>query len=97
MIILESKGVYYNCHVLHSEFTLVTPFHIGGVYGTLYIHIYMDLFLYKILHSYNFQGSILWSLMSDFKEFFFQYREGCVELIYQIGNGSGVLSDVKNS
>ena len=76
MIILESKGLFYSCHVLCSDFTLVTPFHIGGVYGTLYIHIYKDLFLYKILHSFNFHGSILWSSMSDFKENFHGIMRG---------------------
>ena len=36
------------------EFTLVTFLHIYGVYCTLYIHIYMDLVLNKVLHGYNF-------------------------------------------
>ena len=71
MITLESKRAYYKCHILHSEFTLVTLVsHRWCVWHTVYTYIHGP-FLYKILHSNGFQDSILWNVMSDFKGNFY--------------------------
>ena len=74
MMVLESKGVYDNLHILHPVFTPITLV-VWMVCDIHYTVIAMHMYVYtryisytRLVDSHDFQDLILWNYLSDYNE-----------------------------
>ena len=105
MIDLKSKRVYNNFHVVcivFAHITLVAWYLLQCVqvfvyiYPYTYIYIYIYIYIWHISYTglfdfYDFQDPILWNYVSNCNEIYAQWREGYVELTYQVWSKSDNL------